>query len=186
MWYVWTCLSYPVFILIALLSNFWSNMFEPIQYMLFTCDRICSRYVWFPLCWRSKKFHINLFLFFFISWACLWICSSASKGFFKIKLRRMHCNKNLTNDQLEAMFTATDEEIQQIEQLMKCLIKRTNHKWKRYTRSFSNKLVLKQHYCEPCINQEKCPHCGKTINHTNGLEEYLRSCEKAPTHSAKR
>ena len=43
----------------------------------------------------------------------------------------MHCNKNLTDDQLEAMFTETDEEMRQIEQAMECLIKRTNHKRKR-------------------------------------------------------
>ena len=28
----------------------------------------------------------------------------------------MRCNKNLTDDQLEAMFTATDEEMWEIEQ----------------------------------------------------------------------
>ena len=28
----------------------------------------------------------------------------------------MRCNKNLTDDQLEAMFTATDEEMRQIKQ----------------------------------------------------------------------
>ena len=43
----------------------------------------------------------------------------------------MGCNKNLTDNQLEAMFTATDEEMPQIEQLMECLIKRTKHKCKR-------------------------------------------------------
>ena len=43
----------------------------------------------------------------------------------------MGCNKNLTDDQLEAMFTATDEEMQQIEQPMEHLIERTEHKCKR-------------------------------------------------------
>ena len=43
----------------------------------------------------------------------------------------MGCNKNLTDDQLEAMFTATDEEMQQIEQPMEYLIERTKHKCKR-------------------------------------------------------
>ena len=32
----------------------------------------------------------------------------------------MGCNKNLTDDQLEVMFTATDEEMLQIEQPMEC------------------------------------------------------------------
>ena len=48
----------------------------------------------------------------------------------------MGCNKNLTKDQLEAMFTATDEEIQKIEQSMECLMERTKHKCKSCTRFF--------------------------------------------------
>ena len=76
--------------------------------------------------------------------------------------------------------------MRQIEQPMECLIERTNHKCKRYTRFFSNEAVLKQHHCERPIKKEKCPHCGKTINCANNLEKRLRSCEKAPTHPAKR
>ena len=38
----------------------------------------------------------------------------------------MGCKKNLTSNQLEAMFTATDEEMQKIEQPMECLIERTS------------------------------------------------------------
>ena len=48
----------------------------------------------------------------------------------------MGCNKHLTDDQLEAMFTATDEEMWQIEQSMECLIERIKHKCKRCTRIF--------------------------------------------------
>ena len=73
----------------------------------------------------------------------------------------MGCNKNLTNDQLKAMFTATDEEMQQIEQPMECLIERTKHKCKRCTRFFSNKSALKQHQCELQIKKEKCPTAVK-------------------------
>ena len=40
----------------------------------------------------------------------------------------MGCNNSLTDDQLEAMFTATDEQMQQIEQPMECLIERTKQK----------------------------------------------------------
>ena len=76
------------------------------------------------------------------------------------------------------MFTTTDEEMQQIEQPMGCLIERTNHKWKRRKRFFSSKAALKQHHCEPPIKNEKCPHCSKTINCANNLEKHLSSCEK--------
>ena len=98
----------------------------------------------------------------------------------------MRCNKILTDDQLEAMFTTTDEEMRQIEQPMECLIERTKHKCRRCTRFFSNEAALKQHNCEPQIKKEKCPHCNKTINRANNLEKHLRSCEKAPTHPSKR
>ena len=98
----------------------------------------------------------------------------------------MGCNKNLTDDQLEAMFTATDEEMWQIEPPMECLIERTKHKCKRCTRFFSNEAALKQHQCDLQIKKEKCPHCSKTINRANNLEKHLRSCEKAPTHPSKR
>ena len=97
----------------------------------------------------------------------------------------MHCNKNLTDDQLEATFTATDEEMRQIEQPIECLIKRTNHKRKSCTRFFSNESALKQHHREPRIKPEKYLLCGKTINPANSLEKHLRSCEKVPTHPAK-
>ena len=33
--------------------------------------------------------------------------------------------------------------------------------------------------------KDKCTHCGKAINWDKNLEKYLRSCEKAPKHSAK-
>ena len=82
------------------------------------------------------------------------------------------------------MFTGNGEEMRQIEQLMECLIERTNHKYKRCT-SLSNEAMLKQHYCELPIKKEKCPHFSKTINCSNNLEKHLRSCEKAPTHRTK-
>ena len=97
----------------------------------------------------------------------------------------MHCNKNLTDDQLETMFTETDEEMRQIEQAMECLIKRTNHKRKRCARVFPNKATLNQHHCKPRIKQEKCPHFGKNINRPNSWEKHLRSCGEVPTHPVK-
>ena len=66
----------------------------------------------------------------------------------------MGCNNTLTDAQLEAMFATTDEEMRQIEQLMECLIERTQHKCKMCTRFFSNKAALKQHHCEPLIKME--------------------------------
>ena len=63
----------------------------------------------------------------------------------------MGCNKNLTDDQPEAMFTAIDKEMRKIEQPMKCLIEKTQHKCKRCARFFSNEAALKQHHCEPQI-----------------------------------
>ena len=84
------------------------------------------------------------------------------------------------------MFTATDEDMQQIEQQMECLIERTKHKCKRCSRFFSNESVLKQHHCELPIKKRKCPHCGKTINRANNLEKNLRSFEKVPTHPVNR
>ena len=98
----------------------------------------------------------------------------------------MGCNNTLTDDQLEVLFTTTDEEMLQIEQSMECLIERTKYKCKRCTSLFfSNEAALKQHHCKPPIKKEKHPHCGKTINRANNLEKHLRSCEKAPTHPAK-
>ena len=97
----------------------------------------------------------------------------------------MGCNKNLTDDQLEAMFIETDEEMQQTEQPMECLIERTKHKCKMCTRFFSNKTALKQHQCERQIEKNKCPHCSKTLNRANNLEKHLKNCEKAPTHPSK-
>ena len=44
----------------------------------------------------------------------------------------MGCNSTLTDDQLKAMFTATDEDMRQIEQPMECLIERTKHKCEVY------------------------------------------------------
>ena len=41
----------------------------------------------------------------------------------------MCCNKNLTDDQLEAMFTVTDEEMEQTEQPMECLTERNKHQF---------------------------------------------------------
>ena len=97
----------------------------------------------------------------------------------------MGCNKNLTDDQLEAVFTLTDEGMWKIEQPVECLIEKTKHKCKRYTRFFSNEAVLKQHYCEAQIQKEKCTLYSNTINCANSLEKHLTSCEKAPTHPSK-
>ena len=83
------------------------------------------------------------------------------------------------------MFTVTDEEMQQIELPLECLIERAKHKCKRCTRFFPNEAALKQHQCELQIKKEKRPHCSKTINRANNLEKHLRSCEKAPTHPSK-
>ena len=69
----------------------------------------------------------------------------------------MGCNNILTDAQLEAMFATTDEERRQIEQPIKYLIERTQHKCKRRTKFFSNKAALKQHHCEPLIKKDKCP-----------------------------
>ena len=60
----------------------------------------------------------------------------------------MTCNKNLTDDQLEAMLTATDEEMQQIEQPVECLIERTKRKCRRCTRFFSNEAASMRHHCQ--------------------------------------
>ena len=68
---------------------------------------------------------------------------------------------------------------------MKCLIKRTNCKSKRYTRFYFDEAVLKQNRCETSIKKRICPHCGETINCVNKLERHLRSCEKTTTHPAK-
>ena len=97
----------------------------------------------------------------------------------------MGCNKNLTNDQLKSMFTATDEEMQQTEEPMECFIERTKQKCKRCTKLLSNEAALKQHHCEPQIKIGKCPCCSKIINRANILEKHLRSFEKAPTHPSK-
>ena len=84
------------------------------------------------------------------------------------------------------MLATTDQETWQIEQPMACLIERAQHKCKRCTNFFSNLAALKPHHCESPIKKEKCPDCGKAINHANNLENHLRSCEKVPTHLAKR
>ena len=68
----------------------------------------------------------------------------------------MDCNNTLIDAQLEAMFAATCEEMRQIEQPMECPIERTQHKFKKCARFFSNKVALKQHQCEPLIKKEKC------------------------------
>ena len=91
----------------------------------------------------------------------------------------------LTDDQLKAMFTATDEEMWQIEESMECFIKRTKQNGKRCTRFFSNEAAQKQHHSKPFIKNGKCLHCHKTVNHASNLEKHLRSCEKAPAHPAK-
>ena len=66
----------------------------------------------------------------------------------------MGCSNTLTDDQLEAMFTVTDEEIRQIEQPIECLIERIKHKCKRCTRFFFNEAELKQHhYDEPPVQK---------------------------------
>ena len=51
----------------------------------------------------------------------------------------MSCKKNLTSDQLEAMFTATDEEMQQIEQPVECLIERTQYHSSSITENLKSK-----------------------------------------------
>ena len=48
----------------------------------------------------------------------------------------MHCNNNLIDDQLEAMFTATDKVMRHIEQQMERLIERTKDKYKRCNQIF--------------------------------------------------
>ena len=52
----------------------------------------------------------------------------------------MGCNNTLTDNQLKATFTATDEEMRQTEQPMECLMERTKHKYKRCASFFSMKL----------------------------------------------
>ena len=63
-------------------------------------------------------------------------------------IKNNELQENLNDDQLEAMFTATDEEMWQIEQPLECFIERTKHKCKRCTRFFWNEATLKQHQCE--------------------------------------
>ena len=92
----------------------------------------------------------------------------------------MGCNKNLTDDQLEAMFTATDEEMQQIEQPMEYLIERTKHKCKRWTRFFSTWGAYKQHRYEPQIKKKKCPNCNKTISRANTCKVVRRPLHNLP------
>ena len=94
----------------------------------------------------------------------------------------MGYNKNLTDDQLKAMFTATGEEMMHIEKPMECLTESTKHKCKRCSRFLSNKAALKQHHCKSQIKMGQGPHCSKTINRINNLEKDLRNCEKAPIH----
>ena len=95
----------------------------------------------------------------------------------------MGCNKNLTDDQLEVMFTASDEEMLKIEQPMEYLIGKTKHKMQEVYQIF-----LKQSCTQAALlwtsnqKREKSPHFRKTINRINNLEYQLRSCEKAPTH----
>ena len=48
----------------------------------------------------------------------------------------MHCNNNLTDDQLEDMFTATNKVMRHIEQQMERLIERTKHKYKMCNQIF--------------------------------------------------
>ena len=92
-----------------------------------------------------------------------------------------HCS-TLTDDQLEAMFTATDKKMQQIDKPMQCFIERTNGK---VYQIFLQTNMLTQHYCEPPIKKEKFCHCDKTINCANNLKKHLKSCEKAAKHPAK-
>ena len=86
----------------------------------------------------------------------------------------MSCKKNLTDDQLEAMFTATDEEMQQIKQPVECLIERTKHKCRRCTIFFSNEAALKQHHCEPQVKQRDAPTAVKP---SIGLITWRSTCE---------
>ena len=96
----------------------------------------------------------------------------------------MGCNNTLTNNQLEAMFTATDKEMRKIEQSIEYLTERIKQIQEVYQ-------VLLQWNCTQATplwtshQKEKCPHCGNTINCANNLEKLLRSCEKAPKHPAK-
>ena len=98
----------------------------------------------------------------------------------------MDCNNTLTDAQLETMFSMADEEMQQIEQPMKCPMERTQHKCKKCDRIFCNEAALRHHHCEPPIKKKKFPHCGKAISRANNLEKYVRSYEKVPTYPAKR
>ena len=98
----------------------------------------------------------------------------------------MDWNNILTDAQLEVIFAATDEDMQQIKQPMECTVERTQRKCKKCVRFYSKKAALKQHHREPTIKKEKCPHSGKAINRANNLEKHFRSCEKAPTQPVKR
>ena len=77
----------------------------------------------------------------------------------------MGCNKNLTDDQFEAMFTATDEEMGRLSTQWNVWLKEPNSN----ETVFSNEAALKQHHCERQIKKEKSPHCRKTINRANNL-----------------
>ena len=68
----------------------------------------------------------------------------------------MGCNKNLTDNQLQAMFTATNEEMWELEQPIKCLTERT-----KCNRIFSNKAALNQHHCELQMKMRNAPSAVK-------------------------
>ena len=90
----------------------------------------------------------------------------------------MGCNNTLTDDQLEAMFSATDKEMQQTEQPMECVIERSKYKWNRCTRFFSNEAALKQHHCEPPVKQKNVPIVVKpsiAIRTCKGTKEVVRN-----------
>ena len=92
----------------------------------------------------------------------------------------MDCNNTLTDAELKAMFAATNKVIPQIKQPMEYPIERTQHKWQKCARFFSNQAGHKQHHCEPSIKKEKHPHCEKPINHTGNLEKDLQEGSYTP------
>ena len=158
--YVWTCSIY-----IYIWSKMFKDVFKPVD---FHCDTEVRNFFKFhisQLLFSSSAAHVYTFVYLL-----MWLKSFFS---FYIKSTLTGCNNALTDAQFESMFTTTNEEMQQTEQPMECLIERTNHKCKRCTRFFSNEAALKQHHCEPPIKKEKCPYRSKIINRVNNLEKHL-------------
>ena len=73
----------------------------------------------------------------------------------------MDWNNILTDAQLEVIFAATDEDMQQIKQPMECTVERTQRKCKKCVRFYSNKAALKQHHVNLPSKRKNAPIAAK-------------------------